>query len=757
MAFRIDQDSELEDIKETLFNSAIKGKWEDVVDLYRRQPRAHKAKMVVSGETALHMAVSAGKDDVVEQLVELISEPKVEALSIGNDRGNTPLHLAASMGNAHMCRYISAIDTRLVAARNREKETPLFLAALHGHTDAFLWLREKCSSNEPYEYCRRGDGKTILHCAIAGEYFDLAILIIDLYEDLVNYVDDKGLTPLHVLASKPTAFRSGTHLHFIERLIYECIYVDKLKTVEDYPCIQQICAEKVELRRYPENYHTCMKFWNMIKRPVSHMIKRKNHGDVDADNPELPVSRKDSHHHSGDLHRAFPPNYGICLEFIKFANKAMLVVLGLGFGKIRRIVDKKEKHSRSLQIMDELLSCASSYGYNKNGRNPNLSQSGEDEETTPCNLVKEPTQENKPVSDSNRNEKEGSCSVNCPHVKNGINTRDTSPSGSSLEITNMKRGEKKRTVEFGNMETPILIAAKNGIKEMVDSILEKFPVAIHDRNKEKKNVVLLAVENRQPEVYEILLKKNILKDSVFGVVDNEGNSALHLAAMLGDYQPWHIPGAALQMQWEIKWYKFVKNSMPPHFFSHYNNKNQTPKEIFTDHHDELVRRGGKWLNNTSSSCSVIATLIATVAFATSATIPGSFNEGTGRPNFEHQLAFNLFAISSLVALCFSVTSMVMFLAILSSRHQEDDFHRDLPQKLLLGLTTLFISISAILVSFCAGHFFILRDELKRAAFPVYAITCLPISIFALVEFPLYFDVVWTTFRKVPRPRYKLNL
>ena len=115
--------------------------------------------------------------------------------------------------------------------------------------------------------------------------------------------------------------------------------------------------------------------------------------------------------------------------------------------------------------------------------------------------------------------------------------------------------EKKRTVEFGNMETPILIAAKNGVKEMVDSILEKFPVAIHDRNKEKKNLVLLAVENRQPEVYELLLKKNILKDSVFGVVDNEGNSALHLAAMLGDYQPWHIPGAALQMQWEIKWYK----------------------------------------------------------------------------------------------------------------------------------------------------------------------------------------------------------
>ena len=206
MAFRIDQDSELEDIKETLFNSAIKGKWEDVVDLYRRQPRAHKAKMVVSGETALHMAVSAGKDDVVEQLVELISEPKVEALSIGNDRGNTPLHLAASMGNAHMCRYISAIDTRLVAARNREKETPLFLAVLHGHTDAFLWLREKCSGNEPYEYCRRGDGKTILHCAIAGEYFgecfqtfDYSFLYIQGLHLLYVFVYLKGIFTIAVL------------------------------------------------------------------------------------------------------------------------------------------------------------------------------------------------------------------------------------------------------------------------------------------------------------------------------------------------------------------------------------------------------------------------------------------------------------------------------------------------------------------------------------------------------------------------------
>ncbi|RVW35640.1 hypothetical protein CK203_108168 [Vitis vinifera] len=246
---------------------------------------------------------------------------------------------------------------------------------------------------------------------------------------------------------------------------------------------------------------------------------------------------------------------------------------------------------------------------------------------------------------------------------------------------------------------------------MVEKILEVNPVAINDKNKEKKNVILLAVENRQPEVYELLVKRKFQKESVFRAVDNKGNSALHLAAMLSNYQPWHIPGAALEMQWEMKWYKYVKNSMPPDLFSHHNESEFTPKEIFTEAHSDLVKRGGKWLNSTSTSCSLVSTLIATIAFATSATVPGSFNEKNGEPNFAHQSAFNLFAVSSLIALCFSVTSLVLFLAILTSRHQEDDFHEDLPRKLLFGLTALFISIAAILVSFCAGHFFVLKDDI----------------------------------------------
>lgn len=104
-------------------------------------------------------------------------------------------------------------------------------------------------------------------------------------------------------------------------------------------------------------------------------------------------------------------------------------------------------------------------------------------------------------------------------------------------------------------ETPLLVAAKMGVTEIVDKILDTFPIAIQDMDSENKNAVLMAVENRQTDVYNLLLKRPMLKESVFQQLDNGGNSALHLAAKYGDNRPWLIPGDALQMQWEIKWYK----------------------------------------------------------------------------------------------------------------------------------------------------------------------------------------------------------
>ena len=197
-------------------------------------------------------------------------------------------------------------------------------------------------------------------------------------------------------------------------------------------------------------------------------------------------------------------------------------------------------------------------------------------------------------------------------------------------------------------------------------------------------------------------------------------------------------------------WQYVWNSRPPNFFPILNNNNESPQQIFTENHKDLVQKGGEWLNNTATSCSVVSTLIATVAFATSTTLPGGNMDITGLPVLELKPAFHLFAISSLVALCSSITSTIMFLAILTSRQQEKDFAKDLPAKLLVGLTTLFLSILAILVSFCSAHFFVLQKELRNYALPIYAVTCLPVTLFAIAQLPLYVDLIWTTFSTAPQ-------
>ncbi|MED6110609.1 hypothetical protein PIB30_044671 [Stylosanthes scabra] len=171
-----DETEKLEENTKQFFQICMEGRWEEVAEIYKTDKRAHTAKITRGGDSALHVAVTDGQEDVVSELVKLIAkeESKEEALRIQNQRKNTALHLAASIGTSNMVRDISAADPSLVSVRNVDGETPIFLAAFHGRKEAFMILH--LVSNKPgtpvnYSTCRRYDGETILHCAIAADNF----------------------------------------------------------------------------------------------------------------------------------------------------------------------------------------------------------------------------------------------------------------------------------------------------------------------------------------------------------------------------------------------------------------------------------------------------------------------------------------------------------------------------------------------------------------------------------------------------------
>lgn len=152
------------------------------------------------------------------------------------------------------------------------------------------------------------------------------------------------------------------------------------------------------------------------------------------------------------------------------------------------------------------------------------------------------------------------------------------------------------------------------------------------------------------------------------------------------------------------------------------------------------------MKNTASSCMLVATLIATVMFAAAFSVPGSNNEKTGRPIFLLKRSFLVFAVSDALALFSSSTSILIFLSILTSRYAEEDFLESLPNRLIIGLATLFISVATMMISFCATLFIVLSPEFLWLAIPMAFIACIPVTLFPLLKFPLFIDMISYRYR-----------
>ncbi|XP_029128493.1 serine/threonine-protein kinase TNNI3K [Cajanus cajan] len=208
----------------------LEGRWDDVVPAYDRDSDFHKIKINESSGTALHVAVNDGRMEHVNTLVGAIIEHEGRAvlrddsaLRSTNERGDTPLHLAASRGFIGMCKCIigeSGERRDLIKVQNKKGETPLFGAVLTCQTNTFVYLYHV--SKDLDVALTNNDGDTILHAAIQGELLDLAIIITHCYPGLVQTRNKDGTTPLKVLAYKPSAFRSGTNLQWWKHILYSC-------------------------------------------------------------------------------------------------------------------------------------------------------------------------------------------------------------------------------------------------------------------------------------------------------------------------------------------------------------------------------------------------------------------------------------------------------------------------------------------------------------------------------------------------------
>ncbi|XP_052200463.1 uncharacterized protein LOC127806910 [Diospyros lotus] len=154
------------------------------------------------------------------------------------------------------------------------------------------------------------------------------------------------------------------------------------------------------------------------------------------------------------------------------------------------------------------------------------------------------------------------------------------------------------------------------------------------------------------------LCKNLLSHHL----DMEDNSILHLAGTLAPLSKLKlIPGAVLQMQREMQWFQEVKKFLPSKFRLKDNEFGETPAARFTVQHEDLVREGENWMKGVANSCTIVASLIATIAFAAAITVPSGNHDNTGLPIFSNESAFIVFVFLNALSLFTAATSLLIHL------------------------------------------------------------------------------------------------
>ncbi|KAD4179804.1 hypothetical protein E3N88_28395 [Mikania micrantha] len=255
--------------------------------------------------------------------------------------------------------------------------------------------------------------------------------------------------------------------------------------------------------------------------------------------------------------------------------------------------------------------------------------------------------------------------------------------------------------------SPILLAACQDAYDVVDEILCRWPEAILCKDKNGYDIIQLATIYRSKKIYNLIYTLRMHNSTVYGnLEDFFKNNMLHLAGKLAPLNKLKLhTGAALQLQSELQWHQEVKKLVFPTFVTKENIFMETPEMMFTREHEYLVKEGEKWIKAVAESCSITAALIITIVFAAAITVPGGSSQN-GVPVFTNETAFLIFALSDAISLFSSVTALLVFLSILTTRFAEKDYLVRLPIRLIIGLCTLLVSTTAMIVAFSATLFLV---------------------------------------------------
>ncbi|KAM1075848.1 hypothetical protein PS2_023178 [Malus domestica] len=602
------------------------------------------------GRTPIVIAANKDRWDIVEELVQLMTE---EQLETKNDDGATALTIAAAK-DLKIVECLVAKNKKLLGIADGRGRTPIVIAAEHDRWDIVEELVQ-LMTEEQLE-TKNDDGETALTIAAAKDLKIVKCLVAK-NNKLLRIADGDQMTPI-LSAAKNDRWD-------IVRYLYPLTLLEDLKP-ENGPCGSQLVCYCLQAKQF--DIHV-------------------EHGPS-ANDARINVQNQENE--QGDQRNSTV--FGLLQGLPSRLSES------LGINRIR---DLKLHHVRSLEIL--------------NGT---------------CEEIKHLNNEEM------KRHKLYETVFNA--VENGIVEIVISLCKAKPELLVRKRPRKGP-----------------GQKSTFPRSIEK--TSINQEPTFEESIFHYAVECRQEKVYSLIYgagERNYLATMNNSRVEKMLYHAGKLSPLAKEKLDC-IPGAALQMQRERQWYKEVESMVTAPGAPPFTEYGLNAARFFTEEHKELHEKGEKWMKDTASSYIIVSALIITIMFAAAFTVPGGNNQETGLPIFLNEKLFMVFVVSDAISLFSSVTSALMFLSILTSRYAEDDFLKSLPTKMIIGLSTLFISVATVMVAFSSAIFLMLRDK-SSISTPIIFLAGVPIILFVWMQFPLLREIFVSTYgggifdRKVKR-------
>ncbi|XP_034698727.1 uncharacterized protein LOC117924244 isoform X2 [Vitis riparia] len=318
----------------------------------------------------------------------------------------------------------------------------------------------------------------------------------------------------------------------------------------------------------------------------------------------------------------------------------------------------------------------------------------------------------------------------------------------SSKLSQIKEGQNSQESSTSKYkksdESPLFLATMSDIKLIVKAVLNFQPEALEHTNKEGLNILHVAILYRRIDIFDALIKFEVLARRLLSATDNEGNSILHMVSQKRKSQASEkMQSPALQLREELLLFEKVKSACKMHFSNLLIKDQQTAEELFAAKNEKLHQEAKEWLMRTTENCTILSVFIATVAFAAAYTVPGGPDESTGIPILNSKPFFEVFIVADVISLTMALTSVVAFGATINLMMTDSPKNVVWDVVAFLPVPIFFLSYSP-LRSVVLGH----CGSFVQNFLIVVAI---PVVIFLLVLFLLLFGAFqglrWT-FKKV---------